>query len=290
MARRELRGIALGAVAVVALGMAIPATNAYFEASAKLAPIVLTVAPPAPPSVPCPLADFSYGKSGAEPYPMLSVRVWAKDALPANCALSFSLNSYTSQGPDWPSTGTQALYDHQTMTLDAAHPSGTLTVVKPPCYGQTDFYTGTIRFDGVDGALPHYPDSVVPQPLLAWSNGGKACKGLNGSLGAPDPSAPIDAPSPDPSASPDPTASANPPLLAPQPPVASPDQPVVIAPPSPDPSASPDPSTAPTPTPTATPAPTDMPTRGSVRMPVLADSVRIIASFGQNFTRLVLNS
>ena len=55
MARRELRGIALGAVAVVALGMAIPATNAYFEASAKLAPIVLTVAPPAPPPATRPL-------------------------------------------------------------------------------------------------------------------------------------------------------------------------------------------------------------------------------------------
>ena len=211
---------------------------------------------PFPPPVACPLADFGYDASGAQPYALLTVHVWAKGTLPANCALSFSLNSYRSQGPDWPHTGTQALYDHQAVTLDASHPTGTLTVRKPPCYGQTDFYTGTMRFDGVDSALPHYPDVVVPQPLLAWSNGGKACKGT---LGASDPSAPIDAPSPDPSTSPDPSASVNPPVLASQPPAPSPDPPVVVAPPSPDPSASPDPSPSPSPVDTASPAPTDVP-------------------------------
>ncbi|MDR3632503.1 MAG: hypothetical protein P4L84_01635, partial [Isosphaeraceae bacterium] len=116
----------------------------------------------------CPLADFSY-PTGAQTYPMVSVTVSANATLPTDCALSFSLNSYTTQGPDWPSTGTQALYDHQTMTLDAANRSGTLAVRKPPCYGQTDFYTGTTAFDGTDGPLPSYPDDVVPQPLIAWS-------------------------------------------------------------------------------------------------------------------------
>jgi hypothetical protein len=201
---------------------------------------------------------------------MLTVHVWAKDTLPADCALSFSLNSYTTQGPDWPSSGTQTLLDHQTITLDAGHPSGTLTVKEPPCYGQTDFYSGSMRFDGVDGALPRYPDIVVPQPLLAWSNGGKGCmtsmlmSGPLGATGPADPSSPDPSPSPDPSAAPSdpPVLSSQPPVVAPDPPVvASPDPPVVIAPPSPEPTPSPSPvdtaSSAPTDTPT--PAPTDSP-------------------------------
>jgi hypothetical protein len=106
---------------------------------------------------------------------MLVAKVWANGALPAGCSLSFSLNSYTTQGSTWPTTGTQALFAHESITLDAGHPSGTLTVKQPACFGQTDFYTGTTRFDGVDGPLPHYPSTNVPQPLLAWSNGGSAC-------------------------------------------------------------------------------------------------------------------
>jgi hypothetical protein len=137
-----------------------------------------TVAPtptPTPTPTTCPVALFGYNQSGAEPYPMIVANVWAIGTLPAGCSLSFSLNSYTTQGPTWPTTGTQALFDHESITLDAGHPSGTLTVKEPSCFGQTDFYTGTTRFDGVDGPLPHYPSPNVPQPLLAWSNGGSAC-------------------------------------------------------------------------------------------------------------------
>jgi len=167
---------------------------------------------------------------------MLTVHVSANATLPADCTLSFSLNSYATQGPDWSSTGTQALLDHQTITLNAAHPSGTLTVAKPQCFGQTDFYMGTTAFDGTDGPLPSYPDNVVPQPLLAWSNGPstktKGCKDSNSLSGPTDPSAPGDPTAPDPSASPDPS-------------------------PSPVDTASPAPTDTSTPVPTDTPAPTD---------------------------------
>ena len=138
MARRGMRGIALGVFALGGLVVSIPASSAYFQVSVPLAPIQLTVVIPAP--TPCAAALFSYVQFGAEPYPMLKVHVWARGPLPADCNLSFSLNSYTTQGPDWPNTGTQALYDHQSITLDRTHTSGTLTVKQPPCVGQTDFY------------------------------------------------------------------------------------------------------------------------------------------------------
>jgi hypothetical protein len=126
-------------------------------------------------AAPCTASLFGYDKSGAQAYPMLVVHVWAIGTLPEGCSWSFSLNSYTTEGPSWSTSGTQSLYDHVSVTIDATHPSGTLTVNQPLCYGQTDFYSGTTRFDGVDGSLPHYPDSVVPQPLIAYSNGGGAC-------------------------------------------------------------------------------------------------------------------
>jgi len=73
---------------------------------------------------------------------MLTVHVWADGDLPAGCSRSFSLNSYTDQGATWTTSGTQSLFDHDSVTINAGHKSGTLTVNKPLCYGQTDFYWG----------------------------------------------------------------------------------------------------------------------------------------------------
>ena len=247
MTDRHLAAVWLLSIAMlggVVVSHAVPRTTAYFTDS-KAGSITGTIAKP----VPCNTNLFSYSKSGAQTYPMLSVHIWANAPLPGNCNQSFSMNAYTTQGPDWAHTGTQTLFDHQTITLDSAHPSGTLTVQRPECFGQTDFYIGTTRFDGVDGAMPHYPEMVVPQPLIAWSNGGKACKGpadLSGSIGTPVPG---DSSSPAPSASPAPT---DPPVLSTQPPV-------VVPPPSSDPTATPDPTNTPTPAPTPTLDPTPTP-------------------------------
>jgi hypothetical protein len=210
-----------------------------------------TATPPA--ATACPVSLFSYGKSGASGYPMLSVRVWANATLPAGCTLTFSLNAYATHGPSWASTGTQQLFDHQTLTLDANQSSGTLTVAKPPCFGQTDFYTGTTRFDGVDGPLPHYPGTNVPQPLLAWSNGGHACTDPL-VLGAPtDTPAPAATPAPTATVTPDATPTADP-TATPDPTPAPTDTPAPTAAPTPAPTPAPDPGPTPTITPDPTPA------------------------------------
>ena len=128
-------------------------------------------------------ADVVYDYSvtpGSNSYALLSVTVTAPNGVPEGCSASWSLNSYTTEGPTWATSGTQALFDHDSITLDSAHPSGTLTVFEPPCHGQTDFYSGTTLYDGTlgNGALPHYPETVTPpaSELIAYSNGGNACE------------------------------------------------------------------------------------------------------------------
>ena len=125
----------------------------------------------------CDEVSYDYSvTAGRHDYPLLTVTVTAPDGVPEGCERSWSLNSYTTDGPTWATSGTQALFDHDSITLDSEITSGTLTVVAPPCHGQTDFYEGTTRFDGIDGPLPHYPGVVVPNPgLIAYSNGGAAC-------------------------------------------------------------------------------------------------------------------
>ena len=86
-----------------------------------------------------------------------------------------SLNSYGTDGPTWETSGTQVFVDHDQFTVDKDHTSGTLTVTAPKCFYQTDLYWGSTRYDGTDGALPHYPDSWVPHDLIGSRNGGKKC-------------------------------------------------------------------------------------------------------------------
>jgi uncharacterized repeat protein (TIGR01451 family) len=86
-----------------------------------------------------------------------------------------SLNSYQTDGPTWPTSGTQTFIDHASVTIDKYHTSGYLAVKAPSCFYQTDLYYGSTRFDGQDGALPHYPNSNVPTNLIAARNSGKAC-------------------------------------------------------------------------------------------------------------------
>lgn len=86
-----------------------------------------------------------------------------------------SLNSYTTEGATWQTSGNQTFVDHQQFTVDNQHTAGTLSVSETKCYYQTDLYMGTTRFDGADGALPHYPSTVTPTNLIAWRNGGEFC-------------------------------------------------------------------------------------------------------------------
>ncbi len=85
-----------------------------------------------------------------------------------------SLNSYQTGGPTWPTSGTQVFVDHDVVTIDRTHTSGTLVVDQPSCYYQTDLYWGGTRYDGVDGPVPHY-DDVRIAGLIDHRNGGKGC-------------------------------------------------------------------------------------------------------------------
>ncbi len=86
-----------------------------------------------------------------------------------------SLNSYQTEGPTWPKSGTQKFVDHDAVTIDSEHSSGKLSVKEPSCYYQTDLYWGGKRYDGVDGAVPHYNDSRIAG-LIDYRNGGDGCK------------------------------------------------------------------------------------------------------------------
>ena len=112
-------------------------------------------------------------------YPMVSVQLRFDPAADTSnpCSQTFSLNSYTTEGPDWATTGTQTLLGHDSATLDAQHLKATLTVAVPECFGQTDLYFGSKKYDGTDGPVPQYPSVTFPfGTLIAASNGGQACE------------------------------------------------------------------------------------------------------------------
>jgi hypothetical protein len=86
-----------------------------------------------------------------------------------------SLHSYTTQGPTWETSGTQSEPSFKTVTLTKWNPTATLTVVPTGCFIQNDFNIGKQAFDGLDGQLPHYPDSSTPTMLIASWNGANYC-------------------------------------------------------------------------------------------------------------------
>lgn len=86
-----------------------------------------------------------------------------------------SLNSYETEGPNWETSGTQVFIDHATAHLTKENPTATLTVKVQGCFQQQDLYIGTTRYDGVDGALPHYPNSATPAGLIDHWNGATDC-------------------------------------------------------------------------------------------------------------------
>ena len=86
-----------------------------------------------------------------------------------------SLYGYRTEGPTWETSGNQTPGDFDTVTLTTEQPTATLAVDYEHCYYQNDLAIGKTRFDGVDGALPHYPNSSTPTNLLDHYNGGEAC-------------------------------------------------------------------------------------------------------------------
>ncbi|GAA3209768.1 hypothetical protein GCM10020256_07280 [Streptomyces thermocoprophilus] len=101
-----------------------------------------------------------------------------------------SLAEYTTEGPDWPTSGHQTLVDKATVYLTAADVADAgdpdrawqkLSVKSPDCYGQIDLYGDDVTYDGGTGEghgpAPHQPSGVnTPYHLIAaWNGGDKAC-------------------------------------------------------------------------------------------------------------------
>lgn len=121
------------------------------------------------------------------------------------CSYPVSLASYSAEGPTWQNSGTQAFLGWDSIVLNSKQTSATLDVSQwaPKCFGQIDLYGNSTKYDGVTGALPHYPDSATPTDLITAWNGGSACASTPSPTATPTP----------PAATPTPTSSA--PAVAP---------------------------------------------------------------------------
>ncbi|MFJ8793548.1 hypothetical protein [Streptomyces sp. NPDC102462] len=133
----------------------------------------------------------------------VEVRLAPGQSVAEGCTYPVSLAEYTTEGPDWETSGRQTLVDKATVHLTAADMAGPddarrtwqrLTVKSPDCYGQIDLYGDDVTYDGGTGEghgpAPYRPGNVAtPYHLIAaWNGGDKACA----------PSAP-DSPTPTPS-------------------------------------------------------------------------------------------
>ncbi|WP_329561674.1 hypothetical protein [Kitasatospora sp. NBC_01266] len=155
--------------------------------------------------------------------PYGSIQVRLDGNVDKGCSYQVSLASYSTQGPTWGSSGTQAFLGWATTTLDSGKRQATLDISAdmPPCFGQIDLYNGATKYDGISGPLPKYPTGVFPDNLISAWNGGSACQ-VTPTPPAPSPSSSKSAPS---SPSPSPSSSTPPPPSPSAPAPASPSGP-----------------------------------------------------------------
>ncbi|MEU0409429.1 hypothetical protein ABZ307_16660 [Streptomyces griseorubiginosus] len=120
----------------------------------------------------------------------VEVRLAPGQTVGDGCKYPVSLAEYTTEGPNWYTSGLQTLVDHATVYLGADDLPGSddskrtwqkLTVKSPDCYGQIDLYGDDVIYDGKSGdghgPAPYQPDNVVtPYHLIAaWNGGDKSC-------------------------------------------------------------------------------------------------------------------
>ncbi|MFI0965840.1 hypothetical protein ACH4S8_31265 [Streptomyces sp. NPDC021080] len=121
------------------------------------------------------------------------------------CKYPVSPAEYTTEGPNWFTSGHQGLVDEATVHLTAADVVDSadakqtwqkLTVRAPDCYGQIDLYGEDVSYDGKSweghGPLPYEPDNIAtPYHLVAaWNGGGKPCTPATSDAPTPSQSAP----------------------------------------------------------------------------------------------------
>ncbi|MFJ8599856.1 hypothetical protein ACIREM_14240 [Streptomyces shenzhenensis] len=139
----------------------------------------------------------------------VEVRLAAGQSVAEGCKYPVSLAEYTTEGPDWETSGRQTLADKATVYLTAADIAGAddakrtwqrLTVKSPDCYGQIDLYGDDVTYDGGTGEghgpAPYRPDNVAtPYHLIAaWNGGDKTC--APGTPDSPTPTASQPSPTP----------------------------------------------------------------------------------------------
>jgi hypothetical protein len=134
----------------------------------------------------------------------VEVRLAPGQTVGDGCKYPVSLAEYTTEGPDWYTSGRQTLVDKATVYLTAADVAGAdtkqswqkLSVKTPDCYGQIDLYGDDVTYDGGTGEghgpAPYEPDGVVtPYHLIAaWNGGEKACTPSTPDSPSPTPSEP----------------------------------------------------------------------------------------------------
>jgi hypothetical protein len=116
----------------------------------------------------------------------VSVRLASKSS---GVSCDVSLHAYQTEGPTWPTSGTQKLVGFATAHLTDT--PQTLTVTGSSCFGQNDLVIGTTRNDGVDGPLPRYPVQAFATNTIASWIGGTACP-----TSSPSPTTPAPTPTP----------------------------------------------------------------------------------------------
>ncbi len=165
----------------------------------------------------------------------VEVRLAPGQTVGDGCKYPVSLAEYTTEGPNWYTSGLQTLVDHATVYLGAEDLPGSddakrtwqkLTVKAPDCYGQIDLYGDDVIYDGKSGdghgPAPYQPDNVVtPYHLIAaWNGGDKSCTPEQPS----SPTPPASPPTPDSPSSPpasQPPAETTPPATSTTPPPGS---------------------------------------------------------------------
>ncbi|WP_306942001.1 hypothetical protein [Streptomyces phaeochromogenes] len=130
----------------------------------------------------------------------VEVRLAPGQKVADGCKYPVSLAEYTTEGPNWATSGRQTMVDKATVYLTAADVAGSdeekrtwqkLAVKLPDCFGQIDLYGDDIAYDGKTGEghgpAPYQPDGVTtPYHLIAaWNGGDKAC--ANGPSDSPTP-------------------------------------------------------------------------------------------------------
>ncbi|WP_020134625.1 hypothetical protein [Streptomyces sp. 351MFTsu5.1] len=169
----------------------------------------------------------------------VEVRLAPGQSVGEGCKYPVSLAEYTTEGPNWYTSGLQTLVDHATVYLTSADVAGSddskqtyqkLSVKSPDCYGQIDLYGDDVIYDGKSGdghgPAPYQPGNVVtPYHLIAaWNGGDKSCTPDTPSSPTPPPSSettPPDSPSSPPATTPPADETTPPPASPSTPPPAS---------------------------------------------------------------------